>query len=212
MPLLAGGDTVEVFPGAINMWRGILHFGLYGNYSSSTTQQGVYSFGALNQFYPDTLSYDYVISTANRGSTVTIGCVFPVGNTLIVGWRDGIACGADQINFSNNPAPSGELQTLILDGNAIWKIKENLMLGATFKALASGESIDLKHSMDRGAFTVSSTDATVGDTFSNVGLDDGRGKEVQFGVDLYATGSTSPTLLGVSLLTNPLQEETQFNG
>lgn len=210
MPLLAPADYTEVYPSALTMWRGMLHFGLYANSNSTTAQKGIYSFGALNQFYPDTLSYDYVISTGNRGSTVTIGLVYPVGQSLIVGWQDGIAYGADKVNFSNPPASSGELQTLILDNGAVWKPNENLALRADFLALRTGESIDLKFSLDRDDFVVGSIEAIVGDHNAHLPITGGRGKEIQFGVDLYATGSTSPTLLETSLLQNLLETEEQF--
>jgi|GEM_PF-2419700 len=209
-PKIAPTDTIEVYPGAFTMWRSLLHIGYGANMSSSTIQQGVYSHGTFNQFYPDTMSYDYVISTGNTNSSVTIGCVYPLGDTLIVGWRDGIATGADEINFSNPPASSGEIQVLIQDDNAIWKQKNSFQVRADFLALRSGESIDCEIAIDRGAFTLSSPDAKVGDVFTKLNIAGGRGYEYQIGAHLYATGTTSPTLKGISLRKDPLPEEDQF--
>jgi hypothetical protein len=210
MPLLSAADYTEVYPGALNMWRGLLHFGLYANSNSTTAQKGVYSFGTLNQYYPDTLSYDYVISTGNKASTVSIGLVYPVGQNLIIGWKDGSAYGADMVSFSNPPASSGEVDLLIIDDNAIWNQNANFQVKADFEPLKTGESIDTKVSLDRGAFAFSTPDGTVGDMFTKGQVSNGRGREVQFGADLYATGSTSPTLLAISLLRNGLAEEEQF--
>lgn len=209
MPLLAPADYTEVYPGALTMWRGMLHFGLYANTNSTTSQQGVYSFGTLNQYYPDTLSYDYVISTGNYGSTVSIGLTYPVGQNLIIGWKDGISYGADVINFNNAPASSGEIRTLIIDNGSLWKQNENLQLRADFLTLPSGGGVQLKYSLDRGAFTTGTTNSTVGDTVMHTPIAGGRGKEIQFGINLYAT-TTSPTLTEMSLLQNLLPDEGQF--
>jgi len=212
MPLLQPADYTEVYPGALTMWRGILHFGLYANSNSTTAQKGTYSFGSLNQFYPDTLSYDYVISTGNRGPSVQIGLTYAAGQNLIVGWQDGIAYGADVINFANPAATSGELQTLILDNKAVWKYKENLQLRADFVPLRIGESVDLEVNIDRSGFFIApeSLDTAIGDTFTRSAIPDGRSREIQFGTHLYSISGTSPTLIGVSLQQNPLQTEEQF--
>lgn len=207
MPLLEPSAYTEVFPEALTMWRGLLHFGLYANSSSTTAQRGVYSFGTLNQFYPDTLSYDYVISTGNKGSTVSIGLVYPVGQNLIIGWQDGIAYGADVVNFNNAPAASGEVQMLINDDKAIWKNNLNLQLKADFLPLRTGESINTKISINRGTYVSSPVDSTVGDIGLKQNIGKGRSREVQVGVDLYATGTTSPTLLGITYLHDTLENE-----
>ena len=41
-------------------------------------------------------------------------------------------------------------------------------------------------------------------------IPDGRGREYQYGIDLYATGSTSPTLLGLTALFDDGSEESQI--
>lgn len=210
MPLLQPTDYTEVYPGALTMWRGLLHFGLMGNSNSTIMQRGVYSFGTLNQFYPDTLSYDYVVSTGNNGSTVTIGCVFPVGQKLIVCWQDGIAYGADQISFSNPPASSGEIQILVADDGALWKDKAVLAVKADVLPLLTGESVASKVSTDRSAFTLATATTTVGSTFNKLPVSNGRSREYQIGAELYATGTTSPTLVGLSLLKEKLDSENQF--
>lgn len=210
MPLLSPGDYTEVYPGALNMWRGLLHFGLYVNSNSTTVQKGVYSFGTLNQWYPDTLSYDYVISTGNKSTSVSIGLVYPAGQNLIIGWQDGIAYGADVVNFNNNPASSGELQLLIADDNVIWREKLNLMERADHLPLNTGEGVDVKFQVDRQGYITSPVNSAVGDSSTKQNIGDGRGHEYQYGVDLYATGSTSPTLLGISILHDDLSEEENF--
>jgi hypothetical protein len=210
VPLIQPEDSIEVYPGAFTMWRSLLHIGYGINMSSSTIQQGVYAHGTFNKYYPDTMSYDYVLSTGNTGSSVSIGLTYALGTTLIIGWQDGIAFGADEVNFSNNPAPIGELQTFIMDDNAIWKQKENFSVRVDFLPLASGESIAPEISIDRATFITGTADSTVGDTYTHLPFAGGRGREYQIGVKLYATGTTSPTIRGVSLLKDKLSEEGQF--
>lgn len=212
MPLLESSAYTEVYPGALNMWRGLLHFGLYGSSNSTTSQRGVYSFGTLNQFYPDTLSYDYVISTGSKGSSVSIGLIYPVGQNLIIGWQDGSGFGADVVNFTNPPAASGEVQMRIEDEGNVWKDSLSLQARADFLPLRTGESIKVKFSIEREAFQVSTINSTVGDTSHLQIINPGRGREVQIGAELYATGTTSPTILGLAYLRDDLIKEDSFGG
>lgn len=201
IPQRAPADVFEIYPGALTMWRGILHFGIAANSISSTVFRGTYSYGTYNQMYPEALSFDYPLSTGNTGSTVSIGLTYPVGQNLIIGWQDGIAFGADVVNFNNPPATSGELDLLVQDLGAVWKEKGNFKVRADYLPLNSGESVDTKIKIDRNPmWTTSPIDATVGDTKTEFPFLAGRGREFEIGVDLYATGSTSPTLIGLAVL------------
>lgn len=211
LPKLAREDTLEVLPGAMNFWRQLLHIGAGGSISSSTFEQGVYSWGSLNQKYPDTLSYDYIPSTGNTGSMVKIGMVFPAGLDLIVGWQDGIAYGADVINFDNNPAPAGSIEVLVEDNGFIWKDKQIMTVRGDHLPLVSGESVDIKYKVNRATnYTVSPVNSTADSDFEELIVQGGRGNEYQLAADLYATGSTSPTLTGLSVLGDDGSLENQF--
>ena len=211
LPKLGRNDTLEILPGAMQFWRDLLHIGAAGASSSSTFEQGTYSWGSLNQKYPDTLSFDYIPSTGNTGSTVKIGMVYPVGTKLIVGWQDGIAYGADVVNFANNPAPRGSLELLVQDNGYIWKDKQLMTLRGDHLPLASGESVDVKYKINRATnYTVSPINSTVGSEFEELVVQNGRGNEYQVAFDLYATGSTSPTMTGISILGTDGTLENQF--
>jgi hypothetical protein len=43
-----------------------------------------------------------------------------------------------------------------------------------------------------------------------INVSNGRGKEYQFGVDMYSTNGTSPTLLEISGLIDDTDSESQF--
>ncbi len=210
MPLLETSAYTEVYPYALNMYRGLLHFGLYANSTSITSQRGVYSYGTLNQFYPESLSYDYPISTGNRGSTVSIGLVYPVGQNLLIGWQDGSAYGCDVVNFSNAPASSGEIQLLLNDGGTVWKNENNLAFRIDHNALKTGESITPEINFDRKGFTSLTTSSVVGDTFLSQPISQGRASEVQIGAILSQTNGTSPRLTALTIAQDPLSSETQL--
>jgi hypothetical protein len=207
MPLLESNTYTEVYPGALNMWRGLLHMGLYANSSSTTSQRGAYSYGTLNPFYPEALSFDYPISTGNRGSSVTIGLVYPVGQNLLIGWRDGSGYGCDVINFNNPPAPNGEIQLLLNDGGKMWHDDNNLALKAVYSPLKTGESITPEVSLERGTFAQLTADSTVGSKYTKQLINNGRVNEVQIGVTMTQTNGTSPTLLSLTLDQDPLISE-----
>ena len=210
MPFLAAGEYLEMYPQAMGMWRGLLHLGLASNSNSTNLVRGVYSWGTLNKNYPESLSYDYAISTGNSGSTVTIGSLFGAGQDLLIGWKDGSGYGVDKVNFSNNPASVGTVKTLIQDAGRLYNDKSLMRLKAQFLPLASGESVGIGYSIDRGTWVNSTPDSTVGDTEARFEVGIGRGREYQYSVSLYSTGSTSPTLIGHASLVNPLETEQQF--
>lgn len=211
IPLQAKSDYLEIYPGAMSMWRSLLHYGVAANSNSTTVTKGVYAWGTLNQVYPETLSLDYTISTGSVGNTVKIGLVYPVGQTLLVGWQDGQAFGCDQVNFTNPAASYGTLQTLLQDGGSIWHQEAVMKMRADYQPLKTGELVSLKYSLNRGSFVSMNTpDSTVGQTESYLQISNGRNQEYQLGIDLYSTNGTSPTILGLSAMIDELTEEEQF--
>jgi hypothetical protein len=211
IPLLSRGDYTDIYPGAINMWRSLIHFGAVANSSSTTLTRAVYSWGTINKLYPETLSLDYPISTGSTGTSVKIGLVYPVGQTLLIGWQDGNSYGCDQVNFSNRPASYGTINTLTMDGGQVWKQNLVMKARADHKTLLTGETITMKYRLDRESNweTTGSITDTSGQ-FTMINVANGRGKEYQFGVDMYSTNGTSPTLLEMSGLVDDTSEESQF--
>lgn len=211
-------DYAEVFPGAFRMWRNLLQIGMTGASNSTTIQRGVYSWGSYNQNYKDSLSYDFPISTGNYLNTVSIGCVYPVGNQLVIGWQDGIAFGADVIDYANPPAASGYIETMIQDDGTIYRNHLQSVARADHLALQSGQSVTIGYQADRsGSYNSSAVNTTTSlpqATFTKIAIDQatnfGRAREYQVRVTLTATGTTSPTLLGISLQGQPLGEENIF--
>jgi hypothetical protein len=203
--------TIEVFPGAMNMWRTLLRIGVAGNADDATVQRGVYTWGSVNDKYPDSLSFDYVISTGNYiGNTITIGCIATVNAKLLISYKDNTSYGVDYVDITNAPYPTGRIEFLIEDDGAMYHQKETVTIGAQFKALNSGESVSLQYRLDRNAnWTTAITDSTAGDITLRAPLVSNgiRYREYEVAVDLSTSTTTSPTLLAVSTENEQLESE-----
>jgi len=208
-------DTyIEILPGAVTMWKGVLNFGV-GRSNSTVFQRGVYSYGALNVRYNDSMSFDYVNSGGTYDSDVTIGMVMTVNQKLLIGYQDGISYGVDYVDSSNIPSREGTIEGIVQDDGLTWKTKEALTAVATFLPLRTGESVVVKYKLDRDEnWNTSSVISTVGDTQARVIISptvSARCKEYQWAVDMYATGTTSPRLINVGIEVDTLDSEKTFS-
>jgi hypothetical protein len=203
--------VVDVYPGAISMWRTLMRIGVAGNNQDTDVQQGVYTWGSVNDKYPDSLSFDFPISTGTyTGTTVRIGCVTTVDGKLLIGWKDNTACGVDSITISNNVYPTGTVEFLIEDEDAMYHQKEAVTVTAQFEPLISGQSVGLKYRLDRNSsWTEYTSITTVGATTDRhvISFRGSRYREYEIGVNLATSVSTSPTVLGVSLEVEALESE-----
>ena len=133
-----------------------------------------------------------------------------IDNKMFIGWQDNAAYGVDYISAANDVQTSGEVIHIIEDDNLIWKEKLALTIVADFEPLLTGESVDIKYKLDRNSnFKTLGAVSTVGATQARFTIaDEGqRYKEIQYGVDLATSVSTSPKLLGVSLENDKLESE-----
>lgn len=213
IPKITKDKYIEVMPGAMTLYQSILHYGVAGLSDSSVVERGVYSYGSLNSNYPEFLSYDYPISTGNRTATnIKVGIVLALDRKLLIGWQDNVSYGVDVVDPTGAPFSSGTIEYLIQDNGAVWKDKTLNRIKGDFLPLNTGESIDIKYQLDRsGSFTgLTSPYSTVGGAFVKQEVTSGRYQERQFAVDLFATGSTSPTFLGFSSKTDDNQQEDDF--
>lgn len=198
---LVGTGTVEIYPGAVTMWSALLRFGV-GSSTSTNIQKGGYTYGSVNSRYPDSLTFDYPISTGNYLDTVKIGLLATVGNKLLIGWQDNIGYGIDYVSTSNAPYSSATVEFLIEDNDLIWKEKQVVLPVANFVALTSGQSISLKLKLDDDTdWTLNQDATTTGDTVSRMVVPNGRYHQTQVAVDLFTSSSTAPIINGISIET-----------
>jgi hypothetical protein len=202
VPKMTTDKYVDIYPATMVMWRGLLHFGVAGDSNSANIGRGVYSYGAINSKYQDSLSFDFIPSTGNYGNTIKIGMATVVSRKLLISYQDNISYGVDVVDLTGNPYSSGQIEFLISDNNMIWKEKTALTVVADFLPLESGESVDIGIKQDRAStYSKLGPVTTAGETKARLlpNYDGGRNKELQLCVDLATTAATSPRVTGVTL-------------
>lgn len=220
MPYLERGKYAEVFPGAVCVWNNLVYAGIAGNTDSSAIIQGVYAYGTKEEAYPEVLSYDHTASTATEtGTTLKIGAVKGVGNYLYISWRDGSSYGVDRVSISGTPYSSGDYLSLLSDDGRPHGEKLAKNVKASHLALATGETVQVGHVLNRAAstslgtahaYSSSETGRTTRETKMGVQTESGRFVDAQVYVKLSQTGGTSPTLTWVGMLYEDLRSENNF--
>lgn len=208
VPRIEQDEYADIYPQALAMWRNNLRIGVSGASDATNLVKSVYTYGKPTLRYVDSLSADYPISTGNYGTTVNISLLHVVNSTMLIGWQDNISYGVDAVTLSNSPQSFGTIESLVKDNESVWKQKSAQTLVATFKPLLTGESIDIKYKLDRASsWTSLGAVTTVGADEARLVFGGDRWQEIQYAADLYTTGSTSPTLLGLTLELDSQQEE-----
>jgi hypothetical protein len=214
LPKVESTKYLEIYPGAVTMWKSILHFG-GGRSNSVTFERGVYSYGAINIRYNESMSFDYVNSGGTYDSDVEVGLVMVVNQKLLMGYRDGISYGIDYVDASNAPATSGTIEGIVQDEGLTWKTKEAMSVVASFLPLNSDETVAVKYKLDRNdTWTSSTVISTVGATQARVLISpttEARCREYQWAVDLSTSVSTSPQLISVGVEVDTLDSEKTFS-
>lgn len=204
-------DYLDIYPGAMNMWKQLLRFGVARNTNDHTVQQGVYTWGTINERFPESLSFDYVISTGNYiNSSVAIGCVQAVMGNLLIGWSDLGGYGVDEVDVSNNPYNNGTIQFLIEDDDTMYHQKEAITVTTQFEPLQTNQSLTLKYKLDRADnWTSVPAVTTVGaTTYRNViALGNKRYREYEIALDIFQANGVSPVILAVDIEKDILETE-----
>jgi len=220
LPKITPDKYIEVLPGALTMWRTLLHIGA-GVTNSSDFEQSVYSYGSINRNYPDSLSSDYIISTGvTQSSDVKIGLVMPVATKLLIGWKSNLSYGLDSVDPAGDPYAQGSIEWLIRDEGGIWKEKMPNVIRADYETLISGHSIGLQYKLDRNTDwsteTLQEYDSDP-EGRENEYLrvqpnitdenDEVRHREYQVRLNLKTSAASSPAALGVTILEDLLTDE-----
>lgn len=199
VPKITTDKYMEVYPGAVNMWKTLLRFGVAGNGDSTVIEKGAYTYGSTNARYEESLSYDYPISTGTlTGTTTRIGMIAVINKKLLIGWQDNTAFGVDYVDDANPVYPTGTVEFLVQDDEAQWKEKELVQLVADSNPLLTGQTVALKYKIN-GASTWTYPDVVTEDArIARAIISDGRYNEAQVGVDLATSLSVGPELLVVA--------------
>lgn len=198
IPKLPISKTVEVFPGAVTNWKGIVHFGISST-DSATAEHGVYQWGSGSDAYPEALNCGYTISTGTTtGTGVQIGSVKGIGDELYIGWKDGSTYGVDRVVQTAAPFTTGYIESLIFDNKNPFKDKHTPVLVASHKALLANETITLGSKVNRASsFTNDTANSTDDSRRTRLNVNT-QFEEIEFRAQLDGT-TTAPTLTGLAL-------------
>ena len=220
LPNMTNKTYMEVLPGALNMYRALVHIGAAGSSDSTILERGVYAYGTLHDNLPETLSFDYPLSLGITTSTnLQVGLVFPYGANLLIGWKNSTSYGVDVVSPSASPFATAKYEGLITHNSKIWAEKSANYLRGYFSSLVTGESIQLKYKIDRNSsWTEGSTSNTDNQNgYADTALDkevrmpipnmDNRYNEIQFGINFATNQSTSLSFYGIALELDDLSQE-----
>jgi hypothetical protein len=210
-PKMTNNKTIQVLPGAMAMWRSLVHVGIAGDSDSSEIERGVYSFGTLNRRLPETFSFDYPTSLGITQSTdLKIGLVMAAGSSLFISWQNGSSFGVDKVSPTNPPFATGTCEFLITDASKIWQPKTSNYMRGYFKALVTGDSMTLKYKIDRQSNWV------YGDAVTDEGkiesripfpMKANRFNEFQAALDIATSNLVSPEFYGLGIDIDNLDRE-----
>lgn len=196
---------ITVYPNAATVRRGILLLGYPSTTTSTSINYGVYSWGSVDQNFPESFGYNYVLSTGTQNYSVsnglTIGAVRNFGDTLLVSWKDSGSYGVDTITNASAPAITSKWESLILDNGTAVKEKRALYMEVPLSSFPADASVVLKYKLNRASAWTTSVDEgipvfTVANTPTKVCRLDIRGKryyEFQLGADV-TSGTTTPIM------------------
>lgn len=159
IPSIGVGKTAEIYPGAMTGFNGYLHLGTAGSTTSTTLNQGIYTWSQAEKNYPVVLNFDYPISTGTTtGTSLAIGSVFGASPTeLYVGWQDNSTYGIDLLSTST-PQSTVINESLIYDGNKPYTNKQWKELRLYYEPFVASESISVKYKANRAANYTTLTD------------------------------------------------------
>ena len=224
----SGGDPVKIFqmpltdteytdlatyfinyPHTMAVRNGILLGAFPSQTTSTTTEFGVYSFGARNRHYSESFGYSYTISTGTRTYTganaLRISCIKSFGDKLFIAWNDTANKGVDKVSPDSDPFATATWESLIIDNGRPDKTKEAVRMEITFKALPTGCTITPKYKIDRASGFTSGTAAVATETVIKLNINK-RYKEIQLALDAVATTAT-PEIISINFVYENLTSE-----
>lgn len=215
-------DTTIVNPNMFTSRYNLLMMG----YPSSTTNvnlnYGVWSWGTVELTFPNSYGLSYTLANGlinySTSNSLQIGCVQNFVDSMYISWQytdsgGTVHYGVDVVNNSSTAATTFSWQSLIYDGGARYKTKNLLRIKLSFLPLASGCTLQIGYSLNRGSFTWSNS-AVANDTNIIFQVDSGRFHEAQWSIQGTCDGTVTnaPTITGITVEVDPLVDEIELRG
>lgn len=165
-------------------------------------RKGIYSWWAKNKNYAEVLSYDYELTTPNA----TVTCIYSDWIDLYVAWKatwDTTTHGIDKLGSWYNL--EWELITRGYYANSLKEIKECISAGVGYSALDTGESIEIRYSINGGDFTklreITKTTQTLASFTEDMFIKD-EFQYIQFKLVLKWWGTSTPSIYALDFRFN----------
>lgn len=152
---------ITMYPYSATIRRDIQLFTWPGTVPNDDFSFGVYSWGQKNKNYPETLGYDYTISTGSQNysgsNNLSLGMAQAFGDLLHVSWRDdlGGGYGIDVVTNSNAPATYSYWKSLIFDAGFPGKLKTAYYMEIYYPVMPDDATITMSYSINHGAWQYS---------------------------------------------------------
>lgn len=204
------------YPNSMTVRNGILLGAFPSETNSTTIEHGVYSFGARDKNYPESIGESYNMSTGSlTNGTLRQGMIKNFGDKLFLSWRDGSSYGVDKIDASSNPVATATWESLLTDLQFVSvkrrfarpdNDKQGTYLVVVFnQPLPTGCTVTPKYKINREASWQTGTAAVAGDTTAKLNITK-RYKESQVGFDVVCTTGT-PHISALIYVTDSLGAE-----
>jgi len=158
---LGENKTIEIFPGAMTVWNGLIYFGI-GAGSSTTCPRCIYSYGTQNKDYPMSLNKAYPTSSDNLqdiidksdNNDVQIGSILGIdAGTLLVAWKNGATFGVDSL-VTTKDQNRVYMTTMRFDGDASYLLKQLKKVIVTHSPIRTEDSFKIQvRYNNNGSFT-----------------------------------------------------------
>lgn len=203
LPDVGIGKTAEVYPGAKDIWRGRLHFGVSAG-TSETVLRAVHSYGSKRDELTKALVAEFPPSSGGMlGSGVQVTAVKRIGTTLRYAVKSGADHWIDQIDTTKFQTV-GVYRSLAHDRESPYKKLVNRGKVEFAKAIIADQSVQIDISPDPyDDQTFSNTNTLVSGTSNTVGdkalelpvINSGKdlsSVDIHFQLTLRGNGNNSP--------------------
>lgn len=216
IPNVGVGKTAEVWPGAIDVWRNKVHFGISDG-TSTTVKRVVRTYGAKSSGFPDAVNPEFPMSSGSQsGDSVQITAVKRIGTTIRFACRDGNDKWIDEVDTTLLQA-NATYRSLAFDNDSPFTKVPPYLCIELVNALAANESVRIRITnapYSDPTFSTSSnyvehTETTVGTTLIRVPLASTsvqiRSRDLAIEVYVGGSAATKPEIKRVWI---PVDEET----
>lgn len=140
-PLASDADLIaaDFAPNAMASMNGVVYVGsptTIGSVGVSWQEKGVWSWGALNSGFPNSLNLDFPITVDQ------VTCLIVAEGKLNISAVNG-ATEYQYVTVPSQYQTTGEIEFRIFDGNEAWQRKDVKKISLSFAKLAAGENIEV---------------------------------------------------------------------